>query len=180
MNALHRFVLAAYGHALVLFDGVVPVDGIARAECGLLQLACNEAEQKRIARLAEQEWPEHLLQFVDAAQAKQFAGMEMKYGGMWFPAGGWVVPPKVCAALASDAHITQRLGHDVESLEKTETGWRANGHDAQGEAWDAEADVVLVCCAHAAKKLAQFEHFPLTPVRGQITVVPETVSSKAL
>jgi tRNA 5-methylaminomethyl-2-thiouridine biosynthesis bifunctional protein len=39
---------------------------------------------------------------------------------------------------------------------------------------------VLVCCAHAAKKLAPFVHFPLTPVRGQITIVPETASSKAL
>ncbi len=180
MNALHRFVLAAYGHALALFDEAVPVDGVMRAECGLMQLAFNDVETKRIARLAEQEWPEHLLQFVDAAQATQFAGVEMKYGGLWFPAGGWVVPPKLCAALANDARITQRLGHDVEALEKTETGWRASGHDAQGEAWDEEADVVLMCCAHAAKKLAQFVHFPLTPVRGQITVVPETVSSKAL
>jgi tRNA 5-methylaminomethyl-2-thiouridine biosynthesis bifunctional protein len=39
---------------------------------------------------------------------------------------------------------------------------------------------VLVCCAHAAKKLVPFAHFPLTPVRGQITVVPETEASKAL
>jgi tRNA 5-methylaminomethyl-2-thiouridine biosynthesis bifunctional protein len=90
------------------------------------------------------------------------------------------VPPKVCADLASDVHITQCLGHDVEALEKTETGWRASGHDMQGKAWSEEAEVVLVCCAHAAKKLAQFAHFPLTPVRGQITVVPETSSSKAL
>ncbi|HLY97293.1 MAG TPA: tRNA (5-methylaminomethyl-2-thiouridine)(34)-methyltransferase MnmD, partial [Sideroxyarcus sp.] len=65
MNALHRFVLAAYGHALALLDEALPVDGVIRAECGLLQLACNEAEQKRISRLAEQEWPAHLLQSVD-------------------------------------------------------------------------------------------------------------------
>ncbi len=177
---MHRFVLAAYGHALSLLDEAVPVDGVDRAECGLLQLAFNEVETKRIARLAEQEWPTHLMQFVDAAQATQLAGVEMTHGGLWFPAGGWVVPPKVCAVLASDAHITSRLGHDVETLEKTDAGWRVSGHDASGKVWSAETEVVLVCCAHAAKNLAQFSHFPLTPVRGQITIVPETASSKAL
>lgn len=179
-NPLHRFVLAAYGHALNLLDDVLPADDVLRAECGLLQLACNPVEQKRIARLAEQEWPAHLLQFVDATQATQLAGIEMQYGGLWFPAGGWVVPPALCAKLASDAHITQCLGHEVETLEKAEQGWRVSGRDTQGKTWHAEAEVVLVCCAHSAKKLAQFANCPLTPVRGQITTVPETASSNAL
>jgi tRNA 5-methylaminomethyl-2-thiouridine biosynthesis bifunctional protein len=179
-NPLHRFVLAAYGHALGLLDGVVPVDGENRAECGLLQLACKPVEQKRIARLAAQEWPEHLLQFVDAEQAGRLTGLSMQYGGLWFPAGGWVVPPVLCAQLASDTRITQRLGQEVETLEQSAAGWRASGVDAQGRAWSAEAEVVVVCCAHAAKKLAPFAHFPLIAVRGQITAVPETAASKAL
>jgi tRNA 5-methylaminomethyl-2-thiouridine biosynthesis bifunctional protein len=179
-NPLHRFVREAYVHALDLLDKVLPVDGVMRAECGLLQLACNAVEQKRIARLAEQAWPEHLLQFVDAAQASRLAGVEMSYGGLWFPKGGWVVPPVLCAALARDALITQRLGHGVEALEQTAAGWRASGMDAQGKAWSEEAETVLVCCAHSAKKLAPFARFPLIPVRGQITEVLETASSKAL
>ncbi|MDH2916236.1 MAG: FAD-dependent 5-carboxymethylaminomethyl-2-thiouridine(34) oxidoreductase MnmC, partial [Gallionella sp.] len=179
-NPLHRFVLASYGHALGLLDGVLPADGVARAECGLLQLACNPVETKRISRLAEQKWSDHLMQFVDAEQATQLAGVEMKFGGLWFPAGGWVVPPKVCEGLVSDECITQRLGHDVGVLEKISSGWRVSGLDTQGKAWSAEADVVLVCCAHAAKQLEQFAHFPLIPVRGQITLVHETAASRAL
>lgn len=179
-NPLHRFVLAAYGHALGMLDKVLPTDGEVRAECGLLQLACNEVETKRIARLAEQVLPEHLLQFVDAARATQLAGIEMKFGGLWFPAGGWIVPPVLCENLVNDVHITQRLGHEVDNLEKTSDGWRVVGRDTQGSTWQMETDVVLVCCAHAAKKLAQFEHFPLMPVRGQITEVPQGPCSKAL
>ncbi len=179
-NPLHRFVLAAYGHALGFFDHVLPVDGVTHAECGLLQLACNEVETKRIARLQEQAWPEHLLQFVDATQATQLAGVEMKYGGLWFPAGGWIVPAVLCANLVNEIHITQRLGHEVEKLEKMETGWRVGGKDKQGFTWEAEADVVLVCCAHSAKKLHPFANFPLRPVRGQITAVPQTADSKVL
>jgi tRNA 5-methylaminomethyl-2-thiouridine biosynthesis bifunctional protein len=179
-NPLHRFVLAAYGHALGLFDQVLPVDGTVRAECGLLQLACNEVETKRIGRLQEQDWPEHLLQFVDAAKATQLAGAEMNYGGLWFPAGGWIVPPKLCAKLASHVHITQRLGHEVAILEKSDIGWRVSGTNTQGFKWEAEADVALVCSAHSAKKFSQFAHFSLRPVRGQITEVPQTQASKAL
>ena len=99
MNALHRFVLASYGHALALLDESLPTDGELRAECGLLQLECNEAEQKRIAKLAGIEWPAHLMQFVDAAEASRLAGMEMAHGGLWFPGSGWVVPPALCERL---------------------------------------------------------------------------------
>lgn len=179
-DPLHHFVLASYGHALGLMDEVLPIDGVTRVECGLLQLACKEVEAKRISRLAEREWPDHLMQFADAEQASQLAGVEMKFGGLWFPAGGWVVPPKLCAALALHERIEQHLGYEVEGLEKRASGWCVNGRDTQGVEWRAEADVVLVCCAHAAKKLAQFEHFPLIPVRGQITLVPESETSQAL
>jgi len=179
-DPLHRLVLASYGHALGLMDEVLPIDGVTRVECGLLQLACKDIEIKRISRLAEGEWPEHLMQFVDAEQASQLAGGEMKFGGLWFPAGGWIVPPALCSALVDDARIEQRLGCEVERLEKTASSWCVNGYDTQGVEWRAEADVVVVCCAHAAKKLAQFEHFPLTPVRGQITLVPATEASHAL
>ena len=179
-NPLQRLVLASYGHALSMLDQLLPADGKFRSECGLLQLACNEAEIKRINRLAEQVWPEHLLQFVDAATATQLASVEMKFGGLWFPAAGWIVPPKLCANLLNDELITQRLGHKVETLDKTPEGWRIKGRNTQSSAWEAEADVVLVCCAHSAKKFAQFEHFPLTPVRGQITAVPQSQASRAL
>lgn len=179
-NPLHNFVREAYLHALKLLDEVLPVDGVMRAECGLLQLACKPVEEKRIARLAEKEWPAHLLQFVDAAQAGHLAGVEMNYGGLWFPRGGWVVPPALCAALVRDARITQRLGHEVVVLEQSAAGWRACGLDAQGQAWSQEAEVALVCCAHAAKKFAPFAHFPLISVRGQITEVLQSPASKAL
>lgn len=175
MNALHRFVLAAYGHALVLLDEVLPVDGAHRAECGLLQLAATEAEAKRIGKLSAQEWPPHLLQAVDAEQASTLAGMPMSHGGLWFPAGGWVVPPVVCARLAQHPNITVRLDSEVTALERTASGWRA-----QGEGFSIEAEQAVVCSAYQAKKLAQFAAFPLQPVRGQISVLPATEASSKL
>ena len=169
MNALHRFVLAAYGHALALLDQVLPVDDVHRAECGLLQLAATDAESKRIEKLSVQAWPPQLLQAVDAAQASKLAGLQMAHGGLWFPAGGWVVPPEVCARLAQHPNITVRLDSEVTVLEKSGNGWRASG-----AGFAVEAEQAVVCSAHQAKMLAQFLAFPLQPVRGQISVLAAT------
>ena len=180
VDLLHRFVLAAYGHALGLFDEVLPVDGKLRSECGLLQLDFSPKESKRISRLAEREWPVHLLRLVDAAQASELTGIQMAHGGVWFPGAGWIVPHALCARLATHVSIEQRLSHTVEALIKTDTGWRAVGREGQGETWTVEADAVVVCCAHSARALEQFAQFPLTPVRGQITLLPATASSQSL
>ena len=179
-DPLPQFVLAAYAHALALFDEVLPVDGELRAECGLLQLDFSPHENRRIARLAEREWPAHLLSCVDAAQATALTGMEMAHGGLWFPGGGWIVPPALCAQLADDARIEQRLAHTLEKLTRTAAGWYAAGCDGQGEAWAIEAETVVVCCAHSALALQQFAHFPLTPVRGQVSLLPATAASRSL
>jgi tRNA 5-methylaminomethyl-2-thiouridine biosynthesis bifunctional protein len=175
MNTLHRFVLASYGHALALLDDVLPVDGVLRAECGLLQLAATDAEAKRIAKLSAQEWPPHLLQAVDGEQASAWAGLEMMHGGLWFPAGGWVVPPQVCTGLVQHPNITLRLGNKIEKLERTENGWLASGEGFALEAWQ-----VVVCAAHQAKRLAPFADFPLQPVRGQISELAATEASGRL
>ncbi|ADE11496.1 bifunctional tRNA (5-methylaminomethyl-2-thiouridine)(34)-methyltransferase MnmD/FAD-dependent 5-carboxymethylaminomethyl-2-thiouridine(34) oxidoreductase MnmC [Sideroxydans lithotrophicus] len=174
-NPLHRFVLAAYGHALALLDEVVPVDGAMRAECGLLQLAATDAEAKRIGRFSAQEWPAHVLQTVDAARATELAGMTMLHGGLWFPAGGWVVPPQVCARLTDHPRITQRLACEVTSLERTGSGWCASG-----EGFVIEAEQMVVCCGHLAKNLSQFKAFALQAVRGQISEIPATAASEKL
>jgi tRNA 5-methylaminomethyl-2-thiouridine biosynthesis bifunctional protein len=158
-----------------LLDEVLPADGVYRAECGLLQLAATEAEAKRIAKLAAQEWPSHLMRTVDMDRASELAGMTMAHGGLWFPAGGWVVPPQVCARLAAHPNIELRLNCEVAVLEEIDAGWRASG-----AGFAIEAGQVVVCCAHQARRLAQFAAFPLQPVRGQISELAATEESGKL
>ncbi len=179
-HPLHRFVLAAYGHALALCDDVLPVDGVVRAECGLLQLARSDDEATRISRLARRAWPTPLLEFVDAGRASALAGVPLAHGGLWFPAGGWVVPPQLCASLAEDDRIALRLGHDAATLERDGHGWHAAGRDADGRPWQIDADAVVVCCAHTATRFAPLARFALTPVRGQITALPATAATQVL
>jgi tRNA 5-methylaminomethyl-2-thiouridine biosynthesis bifunctional protein len=180
MNSLHRFVLASYGHTLALLDEKLPLDGIVRAECGELQLAFSPEEAKRIDKLAALDWPPHVLQRVDATEASVLAGIELAHGGLWFPAGGWLVPPKMCAALAESPAITQHTRHLVESVTAVDAGWRVQGKDQCEQTWSHEAEVVVVCTAYEVKSFVPWACLPLTPVRGQITALSPTSHSKNL
>ncbi|RFC33473.1 MAG: tRNA 5-methylaminomethyl-2-thiouridine biosynthesis bifunctional protein [Candidatus Nitrotoga sp. SPKER] len=180
IDPLQRFLLACYGYALALLDEKLHMDGIARAECGELQLAFSAREAKRIDRLAALDWPKHLLRRVDAAEASKLAGIELAHGGLWFPAGGWVVPPQMCAALAASPAIVQRTGCHAESWTAVETGWRVEGKDEHQQTWSYEAEIVVVCTGYQVKSFALLSHLPLIPVRGQITMLPATQHSKKL
>ncbi|CAH1086199.1 bifunctional tRNA (5-methylaminomethyl-2-thiouridine)(34)-methyltransferase MnmD/FAD-dependent 5-carboxymethylaminomethyl-2-thiouridine(34) oxidoreductase MnmC [Candidatus Nitrotoga sp. 1052] len=180
MDSLQRFLLASYGHALALLDEKLPIDGIARAECGELQLAFSAQEAKRIDRLAALDWPAHVLRRVDAAEASELTGIELAHGGLWFPAGGWLVPPQMCEALAASPAIVRRTGYRAESLAAVESGWRVEGKDERQQAWSDEAQVVVVCTGYQVKSFAPLSHLPLTPVRGQITMLPATPHSENL
>lgn len=180
MNLLQRFILAAYGYTLALLDEILPADGIARAQCGTLQLACSPEEARRIGRLAAQCWPAHVFRPVDAAEASALAGVGLAHGGLWFPSAGWVVPERCCAALARHPSITLRARRRVEALSATAAGWRLSGHDADGHAWTDEAGIVVACTGHEIAALPPLAHLPLTPVRGQITRVPAVPRSSGL
>ena len=174
-NSLHRFVLAAYGYALGLLDVVLPVDGVLRAECGLLQLAFSVVEKKRINNLSARPWPSDLLNFVDADQASRLTGIGMAHGGLWFSSGGWVVPRALCEKLADHPLIAIHTSSQVDALARDDAGWCVT--DSHGET--LQADVAVMCCAQSARDFAQFKHFSFTTVRGQISVLPVTASSRS-
>jgi tRNA 5-methylaminomethyl-2-thiouridine biosynthesis bifunctional protein len=179
MNPLHRLILAAYGHALCQLDELVPADGSRRGECGLMQLACNEQESKRIDRLAQLEWPAHLMQVVDASRASELLGLDTQQGGLWFPAGGWVVPSAYCERLVEHPNIRLQLNTHVSGLIRTGTGWLAKGQE-HGQDWEHNADLIVVCNSYQARYLEPFEGFPLTPVRGQVSLLAATQESRHL
>ena len=179
-NSLQRFLLASYGYALALLDEKLPIDGIGREECGELQLAFSAQESKRIDQLAKLDWPTHLLHQVNAAEASRLAGVELAYGGLWFPSGGWLVPPKLCDALAKNPGITKRTGHQVESLTAVDGGWRVTVKDELQQTCTYDTQVVVVCTGYQVKSFAQLSHLPVTPVRGQISFLPASLQSEKL
>ncbi|MBN9131784.1 MAG: bifunctional tRNA (5-methylaminomethyl-2-thiouridine)(34)-methyltransferase MnmD/FAD-dependent 5-carboxymethylaminomethyl-2-thiouridine(34) oxidoreductase MnmC [Nitrosospira multiformis] len=180
MNALHRFVLASYGHALTLLDEKLPVDDVMRSECGELQLSFSAEEARRIEKLAALNWPSHVFRSVDAAEASALAGIELAYGGLWFPGSGWLAPPQLCAALLGSPLITLYTGRTVKSLIRTGHGWCVQTEDQREQVSSLEAEIVVVCTGYQVKSLPALANLPLTPVRGQLTLIPATPASRNL
>ncbi|WP_354687470.1 bifunctional tRNA (5-methylaminomethyl-2-thiouridine)(34)-methyltransferase MnmD/FAD-dependent 5-carboxymethylaminomethyl-2-thiouridine(34) oxidoreductase MnmC [Cupriavidus necator] len=140
--------------------------------CGVLQIGEDEAEgEAQRAALAAMGLPESFVRWMSAEEAASSHGAGVPRGGLWFPAGGWVAPPDVCAAQlarAGDA-VTARYGCRVASIARVGEHWQAIGADG---AVLTSAPVLVLASAHEAQQLLPPQHWTMRRVRGQLTTLP--------
>lgn len=170
---LTQLTLAGYGHTLRLLDGLLPEDPALRQSCGVLQLAYDHAEDRRLAQLAGAGSGEGLMRLLGREQASALAGIELPAGGLFFPHGGWVHPPAVVEALAAGVRVM--TGRAVTELRREADGWQIGGG---GET--LRADVVVLAQAGDSAAFPATAYLPLHKNRGQVTVVPATETSRRL
>jgi tRNA 5-methylaminomethyl-2-thiouridine biosynthesis bifunctional protein len=158
----------------------LPVLGLERgvdfAPCGVLQLAYDESERARQSRLAAQDWPAGFLVRLDRAEASAEAGIAVPSDGLLFPRAGWARPPALCRALADHPSVRTALGHAAHALRRTESGWAV----CDGADPIAAAPVVVIAASGGSGAFGETAHLPLRRIRGQLTLVPESVASRAL
>lgn len=176
MSPLSEFTLAGYQHALRNLNVMLPQGEDSWQRCGLLQLAFNEDEASRLRGILALNLPEEVLRFMDPSGASTIAGVELPFGGLYFPGGGWVHPPALCRVLSATPGITIRTGLEATELQAGVHGWQVAGESGLL----AEAPVVVVACAAHTRRFAQTAHLPLRSIRGQITHLPATVASTRL
>ncbi|MGY2289979.1 bifunctional tRNA (5-methylaminomethyl-2-thiouridine)(34)-methyltransferase MnmD/FAD-dependent 5-carboxymethylaminomethyl-2-thiouridine(34) oxidoreductase MnmC [Pseudomonas sp. SDO528_S397] len=169
-TALSQMIVAGFGHTRRLLEHLhrgVDWDG-----CGVLQLAFDAKESERQAQLAQAFAPD-LLHLLDREQAQARAGIALAHGGLFFPQGGWVYPPALCAWQAQQPGVSVLTHHDVLALRKADDQWQA----WDGDRLLASAPVVVLAGAAEVKRFADL---PLKRIRGQISYLPQTVGSQAL
>lgn len=136
---------------------------------GVLQLARDDKNAAHMqAMLETHRYPTEFARWVTQSEAGELAGVPVAASGMYFPSGGWLSGPRVCEALLAQCSETL-IRHFVRTatrLEQTPDGWRVWGN----EALLAESSTVILTNADEA---AQFANLPLTPVRGQVTFLPD-------
>src|SRR5690606_13704304 len=89
--------------------------------CGVLHLANDASEQKLHAQLRETfAHAEALVQFVDAHQASELAGIKLTHTGLFFPQAGWINPRLVCKYLLQHPNIQTLCNTEVLSLESNQ------------------------------------------------------------
>jgi tRNA 5-methylaminomethyl-2-thiouridine biosynthesis bifunctional protein len=172
-TALSQLILSGFGHTRRLLERLER--GVDWDDCGVLQLAFDEKEAERQAQLAAA-FPRELLHVLDQAQAQSRAGVELHSGGLFYPQGGWVHPPTLCAYQALHRNIQPLFHQNVLELRREGDQWQA---------WDGEhlldsAPVVVLAGAAEVKRFPPSADLPLKRIRGQITRLDATADSQAL
>ena len=171
-TALSRYILAGYGYTRRLLQALP--DGQWQA-CGVLQLAHEEREVQRQAKLAEA-FPSDLLQPLSREEAEARAGIALPAGGLFYPDAGWAHPPALCRQLAGHPNIRLRLGRTVTRIAREDGLWQL---------WDGDrlidsAPVLILAGSAEVNALLGKAALPLKRIRGQITRLPATPASRAL
>ncbi len=172
-TALSQLILSGFGHTRRLLERLER--GVDWSDCGVLQLAFDEKEQKRQGELAEAFSPD-LLHELNRSEAEGRAGVALNSGGLFYPEGGWVHPPALCRYQAGQANIRLMPHNDVVELRREGEIWQA---------WDGErlldsAPVVVLAGAAEVKRFPASVELALKRIRGQITRLSETPLSQAL
>ena len=172
-TALSQLILSGFGHTRRLLERLQR--GVDWDNCGVLQLAFDDKEAQRQQQLAEA-FPEELLHQLDKPSAEAHSGIELSWGGLFFPEGGWVHPPALCHSQVAHPNIKLIAHHEALELRRVDGQWQAWD---QGQMIDI-APVVVLAGAADIKQFAQSADLPLKRIRGQITRLPQTEASQVL
>jgi len=173
--ASSRFALAAYLHSLALFQSLQLPEADFN-QCGMLQLGFNTRELTRIQKVASQGYPNHILRLVNCHQASALAGIKIAYDALYLPAAGWVNPKALCGRLTQHPNISIQNSQAVTAVTHNQcrTTLHFNGSTT------LSADIVVIANANDAQQL--FPDMPLNThaVRGQVSLIKASTSSRAL
>ncbi|EJN26061.1 tRNA U-34 5-methylaminomethyl-2-thiouridine biosynthesis protein MnmC-containing protein [Pseudomonas sp. GM78] len=172
-TALSQLIVSGFGYTRRLLEHLQR--GVDWDDCGVLQLAFNAKETERQAQLATA-FPSDLLHTLDRAHAEARAGIALPAGGLFYPEGGWVHPPALCQWQAGQSNIELLTHHDVLELRRVDGSWQA----WDGDSLLAEAPAVVLAGAAEIKRFTFSSELPLKRIRGQITRLQQTASSRAL
>lgn len=142
---------------------------------GVLQLAYCASEQLLHTQLREKfSSANELVQFVSAAQASEIAGIPLAFDAIHFPNAGWINPAKLCAQLIKHPLIQVITDTTAVDIEYKEEGWCINNNA------ELQAPMIIIANARDAQRFKYIQHLPIKSIRGQITYLPATETSKEI
>jgi tRNA 5-methylaminomethyl-2-thiouridine biosynthesis bifunctional protein len=143
--------------------------------CGVLQLATNEKEEKRQHSFCNKYQLDDVVIGVDKLQASKLAGIHIPYSGLFFKDGAWVYPNAWCSKLLDHKNITLLENTQAEKLtrinnDSKNNNWLVSTNIANhSENSSISSGVLIICNANDAKLLDHLSFLPTKPVAGQVT-----------
>lgn len=147
--------------------------------CGVTQLGWDEKSQHKIDQMLSLALPDALAVAVDPDQAQQETGVATHCRGITYPAGGWLCPAQLTAALlalAATQGLRRHYTHTLTALSRQATGWQLQF--AEGKA--VEHEVVVLANGHQINHFDQTRPLPVYSVAGQVSHIPTTPALSAL
>lgn len=172
-TALSQMILSGFGYTRRQLERLQR--GRDWDACGVLQLAFDSKEAERQGKLAAA-FDYDLLHALARSEAEAIAGVTLPAGGLFYPEGGWVHPPALCQQQLQHPRIRRAMHQEVIELRKVDEQWQAWA----GERLLASAPVVVLAGAAEVRRFEACAGLPLKRIRGQITRLPATASSRAL
>ncbi|UCJ15204.1 bifunctional tRNA (5-methylaminomethyl-2-thiouridine)(34)-methyltransferase MnmD/FAD-dependent 5-carboxymethylaminomethyl-2-thiouridine(34) oxidoreductase MnmC [Pseudomonas sp. MM211] len=172
-TALSRLIVDGFGYTRRLLESLHK--GQDWDNCGVLQLAFDDREAQRQAKLAAA-FPETLLTQVSRDEAERQAGIGLASGGLFYPDAGWVHPPALCQLLIDHPNVSLHVFQHALQLKRVNGEWQA----WSGEQMIASAAVVVLCGAADITHFEQTAQLPLKRIRGQISRLPASPASTML
>jgi tRNA 5-methylaminomethyl-2-thiouridine biosynthesis bifunctional protein len=154
---------------------------IQYAQCGVLQLAHNQREEKRWASLQQRGLPQDLIQCLNITQTQAISGIATPYNSTYFPQGGWVNPASFCRALIqvliNNANCQMLLECEALHLQQQQRQWQVVNTENKVV---AQAEVIVIANGKDLKQFKQTKTLPAMPVLGQTSQANATFSSEKL
>jgi tRNA 5-methylaminomethyl-2-thiouridine biosynthesis bifunctional protein len=173
-EAQAAFNLASLQYALNFYRPLWKTIGDS---CGVLQLAYKASETDLHQQLKDKfRQAGELVQFVNAEQASELAGISLTQTGLFLPQAGWIDPRKLCAYLIDHPDIKVTYDFEVTQLNKTKDGWQLASSKGDIKA----ASIAIIASAKEALRFEQANHLPIKSIRGQVSYIPQESAKTTL
>ncbi|MBV1932600.1 MAG: FAD-dependent 5-carboxymethylaminomethyl-2-thiouridine(34) oxidoreductase MnmC [Porticoccaceae bacterium] len=186
---LSRFNLSALLFAIRFYGqfwdkstaaGTVATVTPSGSRCGVLVLPETPSELAVFARIANSfKSCEGFVHLVNNAEIEVLSGLPLQAkSSLYFPTLGWVEPRKVCEQLVKHPNIrVEQADINEISLDIDNDNWQLQ---TAKQARTYTANTVVIATSHHTRAFKVSEHLPLKAIRGQISSVPATDTSRAL
>ncbi|MPW35414.1 bifunctional tRNA (5-methylaminomethyl-2-thiouridine)(34)-methyltransferase MnmD/FAD-dependent 5-carboxymethylaminomethyl-2-thiouridine(34) oxidoreductase MnmC [Vibrio sp. B1Z05] len=192
LNGDHNAVSQVFSNGFVFarqfYDHVAAKVSFDHDWCGVTQLFWNEAEQTKLSRIVQGQYPHELVTQLNPEQTARTIGLDCSYGSVLYPQGGWLSPSQctqgIIEFLAQQQQLTLNQPCKVTQLEQNEQGWLVTSQQMDEHISEQKNQqqytAVVIANGHNFDEFAQAQSIPLGKVKGQVSHIPTTTQLQKL